>query len=212
MKFFKKENGAIFVEAAMVFPVMLIVILLMIYAGNAYFQKCRVEAIANDVAIEGAARCADPLLVNVEGGNMPNVSTINVYPYRYLDSTGVGTTVSDMENELEDRIEKLGNGYFTRMKPKVKDVSAVYNYGFIYSTFEVYVEYEIEFPIRMIGDDENISLKMATTTSMPVSDSTELIRNVDMVEDYLERLGVKAAVSELTGKIKEAISALTPWK
>ena len=212
MKFFKKENGAIFVEAAMVFPVMLIVILLMIYAGNAYFQKCRVEAIANDVAIEGAARCADPLLVNVEGGNMPNVSTINVYPYRYLDSTGVGTTVSDMENELEDRIEKLGNGYFTRMKPKVKDVSAVYNYGFIYSTFEVYVEYEIEFPIRMIGDDENISLKMATTTSMPVSDSTELIRNVDMVEDYLERLGVKAAVSELTDKIKEAISALTPWK
>lgn len=212
MKFFKKENGAIFVEAAMVFPVMLIVILLMIYAGNAYFQKCRVEAIANDVAIEGAARCADPLLVNVEGGNMPNVSTINVYPYRYLDSTGVGTTVSDMENELEDRIEKLGNGYFTRMKPKVKDVSAVYNYGFIYSTFEVYVEYEIEFPIRMIGDDENISLKMATTTSMPVSDSTELIRNVDMVEDYLERLGVKAAVNELTDKIKEAISALTPWK
>ena len=212
MKLLKKENGAIFVEAAMVFPVMLIVILLMIYAGNAYFQKCRVEAIANDVAIEGAARCADPLLVNVEGGNMPNVSTINVYPYRYLDSTGVGTTVSDMENELEDRIEKLGNGYFTRMKPKVKDVSAVYNYGFIYSTFEVYVEYEIEFPIRMIGDDENISLKMATTASMPVSDSTELIRNVDMVEDYLERLGVKAAVSELTDKIKEAISALTPWK
>lgn len=212
MKFFKKENGAIFVEAAMVFPVMLIVILLMIYAGNAYFQKCRVEAIANDVAIEGAARCADPLLVNVEGGNMPNVSTINVYPYRYLDSTGVGTTVSDMENELEDRIEKLGNGYFTRMKPKVKEVSAVYNYGFIYSTFEVYVEYKIEFPIRMIGDDENISLTMATTASMPVSDSTELIRNVDMVEDYLERLGVKAAVSELTGKIKEAISALTPWK
>ena len=196
----------------MVFPVMLIVILLMIYAGNAYFQKCRVEAIANDVAIEGADRCADPLLVNVEGGNMPNVSTINVYPYRYLDSTGVGTTVSDMENELEDRIEKLGNGYFTRMKPKVKEVSAVYNYGFIYSTFEVYVEYKIEFPIRMIGDDENISLTMATTASMPVSDSTELIRNVDMVEDYLERLGVKAAVSELTGKIKEAISALTPWK
>lgn len=212
MKFLKKEKGAIFVEAAMVFPVMLIVILLMIYAGNAYFQKCRVEAIVNDVAIEGAARCADSLLVNVEAGNMPNVSTINVYPYRYLDATGVGTTREDMEDELESRIEGLGNGYFTMMKPKVEEVKAIYNYGFIYSTFEVQVEYEIEFPIRMIGDKENISLKMATTASMPVSDSTELIRNVNMVEDYLEQLGVVAAIDELTTKIKDAVSALNPWK
>lgn len=212
MKFLKKENGAIFVEAAMVFPVMLLVILLMLLMGNAYFQKCRVEAIANDVAVKGAARCADSLLASVESGNMPDVGTINVYPYRYLDSNGVGTTVGDMAGELEDRIEGLDSGYFNRMKPKVKDATAKYNYGFIYSTFEVFVEYEIEFPIRMIGDTKNISLTMSTNVSMPVSDSTELIRNVNMIEDYLERLGVVAAVDELKKKITSAVEALNPWK
>ena len=74
MKTKKNESGVVFVEASVVFPVMFLVIFLMIYAGNAYLQKARVEAIVTEIAIDGAAYCADPMSRDVEAGKIPSVS------------------------------------------------------------------------------------------------------------------------------------------
>lgn len=201
----------VFVEASVVFPVMFLVILLMIYAGNSYFQKCRVEAVVNELAIDGAAYCADPMIENVEAGGVPGLEELEVYPYRFLDANGVGDTVGNIEDELDKRIEGLDDGYFSGMKPKVKTATAEYNYGFLYSTFAVYVEYEIEFPIRMLGEDENVSITLHSHASMPVSDTTELIRNVNMVEDYLEQFGVMEAIDDFKAKITEVVSKAKDW-
>ena len=41
----KNEKGATIVEASVVFPIVFIIIIIMLILGNAYYQKCRVEAI-----------------------------------------------------------------------------------------------------------------------------------------------------------------------
>ena len=218
MKTKKNESGVVFVEAAVVFPVMLLVIFLMIYAGNAYFQKARVEAIVTEIAIDGAAYCADPMIRNVNEGEEGatfggiSVSSLNVYPYRAFDSNGTGDTVGAMQTELEERIEGLGTGYFSGMKPQVKSASAKYKNGFFYSTFEVDVEYKIVFPIRMLGQKENLHITMYSHAAMPVSDTTELIRNVNMVEDYLEQFGITERFEEFKTKLSNAISSVGDWK
>lgn len=206
----KNESGVVFVEASVVFPVMFLVIILMLYMGNAYLQKCRIEALVNKAAAEGAAYCADPLLR--QAGSLPSVGGLNVYPYRAFSGDGVGDVESELEGKLQDQIEELGAGYFMGMHPRVvSGPNAVYHNAFIYGTFEIAVEYEIVFPIRMIGADENVSIKMRSLASMPVSDTSEMIRNVDMIEDYLEQLGVIDKLQELKDKIGEVVSKLTGW-
>ena len=208
----QKERGAIFVEASVVFPIMFLVIFVMIYAGNAYYQKARVESLVASAVSDGAAYCADPLVKSAEAGSFPSVADLDVQPYRALLSGGAKQTAEQIAGDLKKSIQGLGDGHFTGMKPKVKSVDAVYNNHFIYATFEVTVTYEIVFPIRMLGEKENVSLTFSTHRSSPVTDTVELIRNVNMIEDYMEQLGVKEEIQKLKDKISEAVGALKKWE
>ena len=124
-----------------------------------------------------------------------------------FDSNGVGSTVDDVAGDLESAIKKMGNGLFKGMKPKNVDVNAKYSNGIIYSTLSIDVDYKIELPIRMIGQKENYSLDMSTRIELPVSDVPEMIRTVDMVEDYMEQTGVSGKID----KLKESITAALDW-
>ena len=208
----KKESGAIFVEASVVFPIMLLVIFVMIYAGNAYYQKARVESLVASAVSDGAAYCADPLVKSAEAGSFPSVADLDVQPYRALLTGGAKQTAERIAGDLKKSIQGLGDGHFTGMKPKVKSVNAVYNNHFIYATFEVTVTYEIVFPIRMLGERENVSLTFSTHRSSPVTDTVELIRNVNMIEDYMEQTGIMEGIDKLKEKISDAVGALTKWK
>ena len=211
MKFQKDERGIVFVEAAVVFPIMFIVIFLMIYLGNVYWQRSKVDALTTDYAFRGAAYCADPLLVSAAKSSIPSLSEHQVYPYRMFDGNGTGSIVEDVANDLEDAIEEIGYGLFKGMKPKDVDVNPVYHNGIIYSTFSLSVNYKIELPIRMIGQDKNYQLSMSSHVELPVSDVPEMIRTVDMVEDYMEQLGIDKAIDEFKNKISETIGKAKEW-
>jgi hypothetical protein len=62
------------------------------------------------------------------------------------------------------------------------------------------------FPIRFLGDKNKISLTFYSRAEMPVSYTTEFIRNTDMVIDYLTGSGVMKKVSEAFGKVKTILS------
>ena len=72
--------------------------------------------------------------------------------------------------------------------------------GDVASSVSVDLEYKIELPIRLLGDRERLSMKFKTHTEVPVGDSPEFIRNVNMVDDIFEVTGAKEAMTE---KIKE---------
>lgn len=218
MRKIKNENGMLIVEATIVFPIMFLVIFVMIFLGNAYFQRSRVDAIITEMAFYGSAQCADPLLKVVQTkGGVPAYGDADyeIQPYRYFlgelgSGAGMNKIETDVEGQIRTRIDKLGTGLFSLMKPAASSINAEFNNAFVYSTFDVEVSYKIPMPIRLIGMKDYFSIKSSSKCEVPVSDTPEFIRNVDMVEDWVESTpaGQKAInkTQEVMGKIAEFIN------
>lgn len=183
------EKGMVIVEATFVFPIMFLVILLMIVTGNAYLQKCRIDSIVTLSAIQGAAYCADPMLDDIEKGKIPGLKEADVRPYRYLLG-GMSDIEEMIEISVDKQIRNLGTGFFAGMSPSSVTVDVKYNNYFIYSTFSVDAQCKIRLPIRMLWETEYMYMHLSSHTDMPVSDTTELIRNINLAKDYAERSGL----------------------
>lgn len=218
MKKVKKDDGMLIVEATIVFPVMFLVIFLMIFMGNAYFQKSRVDSIVTQMAYYGSAQCADPLLREItENGKVPSLADADysIEPYRYLlgevgKNSGMNAIETEVEKQISNKIKGIKTGLFSHMKPTASKLDAEFNNAFVYSTFEVEVLYKVPLPIRLFGMSENFALTTASRCEVPVSDTPEFIRNVDMVEDWVESTeagqSAIAKTKEIMGKIAEFIN------
>ena len=205
----KSEDGALIVEASVVFPTMFLVIFFLIFVGNAYMQKCRVEAIIVDAVIEGAAQCADPLLTSVEGGNIPGYNSVSIKPYRYMIG-GMNDMISSVENDMNQRFNTLSTGLFHNMKPVITDSNVKFNNAFIYATVSADVSYKILVPVRLLGMSDFSYIQFASHTETSVSDVPEFIRNVDMVEDIVERAtgnDFEQTIGNVVNKVKELFSS-----
>lgn len=205
MRSYKNESdkGMVIVEASIVFPVMFLVIFLLIFLGNAYMQKCRIEAIVGDLTMKGAAYCASPMLFSLEmGGGIPDFGSVEVKPYRYFLG-GMNDVEDWVTGELGEKISGMSTGLFSGMKPHNWEANVKFDNKFIYSSFKIDLNYKITVPVRLLGASDFFQLKVATHSEMAVSDTTEFIRNVDLVEDYMESTGLKDKITEMIAKVKE---------
>lgn len=205
MRKIKDDKGMLVVEASIVFPVMFLVILFMIFAGNSYLQKCRIEAIVIESAISGASYCADPILEYIENDNIPTLSTLDVQPYRFLIG-GMDGIEEATEDEIADKIDALGTGLFSNMSPDTSTISAEFYSNFIYSTFSCEVEYDIMIPIKLLGASDYIYFKSSSKAEVAVSDTSEFIKNIKTVEDYMERYGITEKITEMAEAAKAYIN------
>ena len=203
-KFFKSEKGAMpVVEATIVFPVMFLVIFFLIFMGNAYFVKCKVEAIVTESTLDGAAYCADPMLYNIKTtGNIPAFDT-NPEPYRYLARENPAEGI--IKTELNKRLGNVSTGLFSGMKPSYSPAKVKFNNYYIYATFSIDLEYNIVIPVRLLGSKENMKIKTLTHAETTVTDVPEFMRNINMVEDYLIQTGIKEKIDDGMKKISDAI-------
>ena len=210
----KNEKGMLVVEATIVFPVMFLVIFLMIFMGNAYFQKSRIDSIVTEMAYYGSAQCADPLLREIiEKGKVPTLedADYNIEPYRYLlgeigKESGMNAIETQVETQIANRIKEIKTGLFSHMKPSASKLSAEFNNAFVYSTFEVEVLYKVPLPIKLFGMKDYFSLNTASHCEVPVSDTPEFIRNVDMVEDWVESTEAGQSAIAKTKGIMEKVA------
>ena len=203
----KQESGMVIVEATIVFPVMFFVIFLLIFLGNAYMQRCRIEAIVHEVALDAAAYCASPMLSDLErNGTITAYKDLNIKPYRYF--SGSAKEIENWaKNRLNERVNGLSTGLFAGMKPQHWECKVKFNNKFIYSTFRIEVKYDITMPIRLFGASNSLALRVASHTEMPVTDTAEFIRNVNMVEYYLEITGAKQAIGDFIGKVTNTVKS-----
>ena len=116
-----------------------------------------------------------------------------------------------MAEMMEQRVSNLSTGLFSNMKPKDFIVQTNYSNGILYATFSVDASYKIMIPVRLLGQEENIHLDVRTHVEMPVSDSVELIRNIDMVWDFMERFGIAEQVEEAKSKLEAALDKVNGW-
>ena len=200
------EHGALIVEASVVFPIMFLVIFMMIFAGNLYYQKSCVESFVTEGAIKGAAYCADPLLVYIDkNGASPELSEdFDIQPYRFFFDGDMPVIENEVEEQIEDQIENMGSGFFGGMKPERARIKAKYDGNIISATFAVSAECEIPLGIRMLFSSEMIKITVYSKSEMPVSNAPEFVRVVDMAGDYLNELGV-------TDYLIKAVDAVKGW-
>lgn len=205
MERIKSEKGMLIVEATIVFPVMFLVIFLMIFLGNAYFQKARIESIVYKLALDGAAYCADPMLKTIEeSGAVPALDSVDIAPYRYFIG-GMDSVETDIENKVIRCLDKMSTGLFSGMKPtgyRTGGLDVNFNNRFFSSSFSIDLQYKIELPIRLLGQEDNFALHLSSHTEVPVSDTTEFMRNVNMVEDYMEIYGIADEIKRMINKVK----------
>ena len=202
----KSEKGVVIVEATIIFPIVFLIVFLMIFLGNAYFQKSKVEEIVTRMAYYGSAQCADPLLKYVqESDAVPAYGTkYEIEPYRFIVG-GMKSIVTDVDGQIRKKVDELGSGFFKHMEPDLKVLDVKFNNAYVYSTFSVEINYTIPLPMRLPGMRKNFALNLNSRCDVPVSDTAEFIRNVDMAEDLVEATETGQNIIEKTQKIMSKI-------
>lgn len=200
-KIFKDNKGVLIVEASIVFPIMLFVILMMLYMGNIYYQQAKLNSIVDMAAIKGAAYCADPMLDDIEkAGKVPTTNN-DIQPYRYL--FGVSDVESKMKKYVTDQYKTAGDGFFGSMAPTSVACDTNFNNSVIMYSFTVEATYDIKVPLRFMGTEAPTIVSLSAKATAPVNDNGEFINNLDMALDYYESSGMSKKVSAVTDKIKD---------
>lgn len=210
----KGQRGAVtIIEAAFVFPVIFIVVFMLLMACEAYYQYARVERACILAAIDGAARCENPMLEIVqESGRVPtSTSDAHVLPYRYIFTGEARSIAETVEQDLEKTIEGFSVMTFRGLTPSNVEVTATPTMNVLVSSFQIECSFDITLPIRMIFSQEDMVFHYSLSISEPVGDPAEFVRNVSMVEDYLERSELGKTIEEYTDKIRAGLEKVARY-
>ncbi len=196
----KSERGAVtIVEATIIFPIVFLVLFLLIYLGNAYYLKSHVDSYVEQYAILGAAECADPILYS---GSVPtSSSSVSVKPYRYVFTGFMNEVAAGITSEMQGKLKT--SGFFSNMPMQVTSIAEA-DVNIFYSTFVVEAEMRIKIPVKIFDIELDI-LKFNSRAEVPIVDTGEFIRNVDMALDFIES---NQAIQEGMEKVKNFIGKI----
>lgn len=203
-----RQRGAVVImEAAFVFPIMFFVVFILLMVCEGYYQYARVERACLVVAVQGAARCENPMLETVQkSGQVPTSTTASkVRPYRYIFTQQSRQIAEEMEVELTETIEGMDCLAFRGMTPILEKLEMDPQLNVLVSAFPVECAFKIQLPIRMIFSDEDLTFHYEVTVVQPIGDPAEFVRNVSTVQDYLER---NATVTDYLQKIQDAFKKI----
>lgn len=213
----RNDRGALIVESAIVFPVMFFVLFFIIFIGNLFYEQARIDDIVMRYAVTGAQCVADPFLYDMEATNAvpSDMDELRLEPYRYILGSFTDGSISAVEDKLSDDVkEEVNNSsliFFHNSNANYvgtdnEKIAHFKNY-ILYSTFVVQVNYEVKFPIRFLNDENLTIAKMSARAEVPVSDTDEFIRNVDMAVDLLEDTGAGQTIKGIFEKIGSFINS-----
>lgn len=91
------------------------------------------------------------------------------------------------------------------MKITNVNVTTEYQQSLLISHFVIQCDYSVQLPIKMLFEEENFTVDYSIHVEQPVGDPAEFVRNVSLVQDYLERW---EAAGEFTQKISDAMEPI----
>jgi hypothetical protein len=68
------------------------------------------------------------------------------------------------------------------------------------------LDYKITVPIKILGADDYFHINFTTRAETPVTDVPEFMRNINMIEDYMEQTGIKEKIGEAIEKAKSVFN------
>ena len=205
VKGLKNEKGSLIIEATIVFPVTFLVIFLLLFLGNIYYQRSKAQAVMTREAIEAAAAYSNPMAeYYVLHDAIPACNADNDFkPYRYLGSGGVETTVKE---NIVEAVEGMGTGLFSSMDANDVYVEVDYKCFGVYATSQVYLKYSLAMPIKMLGQDEPYKIVFEEYVEISAMEGSEIVRNVTMIVDIFETFGVSLSFEEYIGQSDSPVS------
>lgn len=206
----KSESGIVPIfEATIVFPIMFFVIIFMFLMGNVYMSKSYVDAVVHKEAVKIAAKCADPNLEETLNNEKLNNTKLKNMPYRYIFQGQIKNVINSSKKEIIRSIARNDfNSFFPRMAPSMENdnIKIKFENNLINYDLSVTADYKITLPFRFIFADDVMSFDYTAYANVPVTDSPELIRNVEMIIDYIQQTGLDKKVENVTNKIKGLFS------
>ncbi len=206
----KNEKGSLILEATIVFPVTFLVIFILLFLGNIYYQRSKAQAIMTRAAIEAAAKYSNPMVEEyLSSGSIPECKPENHFrPYRYIsisDFIGKSEMAEAITEEIKNDVQNMGSGLFSGMEvnDNINVVVDYDNYG-IYAMSQVSMTYSITMPIKMLGQTEPYKIDIEEYIEISAMEGSEMVRNVTMVMDIGEALlGKPLTFETFTGMIQE---------
>lgn len=207
----KSENGIVPIfEATIVFPIMFFVIIFMFLMGNVYMSKSYVDAAVHKEAVKIAAKCADPNLEETLNNKKLNNTKLKNMPYRYIFQEQIKNVINSSKKEIKRSIATIDfNSFFPRMAPSMENDNCIkikFKNNLINYDLSVTADYKITLPFKFIFADDVMFFDYTAYANVPVTDSPELIRNVEMIIDYIQQTGLDKKVENVTNKIKGLFS------
>ena len=214
------ERAAIFVESAIVFPVMFFVLLFIMYIGNLYYVQARIDSLTQSYAIRGAEYAANPYQENIDKGEpVPtDINKLDIEPYRYIlgpiSKGKIGSIEDSLSKALKEDMNKdnlfLFNGQkITNITTDNKNKLCEWHNYVVYSSFVVQVNYEIKFPIRFLMEKEPVIARLSSRSEVSVNDAPEFIRNLDMTADLLDGSSTMKTIKSIFKKIQSFIDKVS---
>lgn len=192
----RNEKGAVeIVEAAVVFPVTIFIVVIFIFLGNLFYQQAKVDAIAVRASEYMARMYSHPILQ--AGGAIPTDTTqIDVQPYRYL--FGSSNAESMAQSFINRELGNAGTGLFSGMDIHGTVTKCEIENYVVYHKTTIEIQYTVNLlPLKLFGGVSII--KNSCATSSCASDPAEFIRNIDMIMDYSEQFGLTAKIKDKVG-------------
>lgn len=215
MKKYDKEasqNGAIIVEAAFIFPLIIIVIFILLYMAFFQIQQSIMYTQAQNMAQKIANIVTFPGFEELyENSNEPSSTLLNtVYskhdPYRYLIGIN-GKKYDSYERELREITEN--SSFLNGGTPKAYIDINFKNLSYVVT---VKLTYDFNMPrfVKILGLNPNICINAEAVTYL--NDSVDFIRNSDLAFDLidylLQKYNLKDDIDTFYNKIKKVTEKL----
>ena len=204
----ERQRGSVLLEACIVFPVMFIIIMIIIYVGNLYFQKAQIDDCVERAAIKGAACVVNPQLYDI-WGKADKMPEGECEPYRYLfGKLTADTSLSKLEANISDElirdIDDNVISFFINMEPELESrvggkVAEYKNY-LIYGVFKTRIKYSIKVPIDWLISGHN-KLSFSSHAEVAVTDVPEFVRNIDMIMDMFAGTELGKSIGSVFEKV-----------
>lgn len=206
----RDERGFVIVEAAVVYPIVIIALVLVMALSEMYYQRAKIEALTLSFAQQAAAELGDSLdfevyddgeIVAVDGAKSRDL-------YRYLlgtnnDFAGVETRV---KAAITNAFTNNDVGLFGPA-PELGAVSVEYRRNFTYE--ELYVSVDYSYTLSMFSqnlvDGSFYSFDFNASAELPVLQSGEFIRNFDLANDTLKSIDGATGVIGLTESFSQEV-------
>lgn len=200
-KFAKDTNGDAVVEAAILFPIMIMIFAALVLLAMYLPQRMILQEAAQYTAMVIATETSDTYIAFDDNGNRIEKTPDNVYAALFKGIFGSG--------DPQDHVEQIANhmaqnAIFPVTSEIVADVK-VKNY-IVYKEITVTLSQTVPMPVDLSFIGFPTELELVQQASAVVQNGDEFVRNIDIAKDMVvwldSKLGISQSLSGALSKIK----------